>query len=524
MKNTLIRWIVSLLCVVSLFSCADKPGKETLEANLYIKDAPEKAEFEKGETRTWAVYSENVTTIGVTTPAGWAAVCEEELLTVIAPSEESEDIDKEGDIAIIYSGENGEEKQALLSVFLKSVPSESGPSFETKCSEITSVSVKLEVVPSDKEAGYYYDVCTKDAYDRHNGDAGAIVEGIIADFSSQYPVFSMSEILAMLLEHGDSEDDVEGLPSDAEMYFYAVYINEEGKAYGESAVKNFHTLAPGKPEDCTFDFEFESLLSTSVTVKTIPSDPAIRYWTSIEATSEWRGDAAVPVLVKEMIEKYAKENNMSVANVVESVTFTGTHSDPWYDGIEPSTSYYAYAYAMDENGDPAGPVFKQQFTTREYDISDADVEISYHYFDGDELYKADAEKYPDAQGKVMVQVSVTPGETAVGWFVALGKGDMTDDTLYPEESTKSAMMQGGQSNKRLMQYWVSGWEVCTLMAFAMDVYGIDGELYRELIDLKKENASPVEDVISMATSFEMLAPMESSAESKAVIRALRHRL
>lgn len=517
--------IVSLLCVVSLFACDDKPAKDTPEANLYIKDAPEKAEFEKGETRTWAVYSENVTTIGVTTPAGWASVCEEELLTVTAPSEESEDIDKEGDIAIIYSGENGEEKQALLSVFLKAAPSESGPSFETKCSEITSVSVKLEVVPSDKEAGYYYDVCTKDAYDRHNGDAGAIVEGIIADFSSQYPVFSMSEILAMMLDHGDSEDFVEGLPSDTEMYFYAVYINEEGKAYGESAVKSFHTLAPGKPEDCTFDFEFENIHSSSVTVKTIPSDPAIRYWASIEETATWQGDAAVPVLVKDMIDQFAKQNGMTVEDVVKGVTFTGTHSDPWFDGINPSTSYYAYAYAMDDKGNPAGPVFKKKFTTLEYDLSNALVELSYRYFDGDKLYESDAEKYPNAKGRVLVQVKADPNAYAMYWYVALGKGDMTDVAFYPDETTKSAIIQGGQANKTFMQYWVNGWEICTLMNFAMDEYGIDGVLSRELIELKKEEASPIEDVEYVAVpAFGMLSPLEYTTESEVTLQTLRRHL
>ena len=518
MKRLLKYWMLSLACVSALGACSDDDAsrKPAGEAVLSIVDAPSKAEFEPGETRTWRVSSENVETIGVSQPRGWTAACDGEELTVTAPAPEAGNPEKEGDVVIVYSGRNGAEKRATLAVALTlEVP---GPqpelTFELVCSGVTAVSAELQVTPSDKQAGYYYDVCTATTYEEHGGDVGAMVEGIIADFASRNPQIPLSDILAGMLDRGDSSDTVSGLPCDTDMCFFAVGIDERGESYGTAAVKTFRTLAPGNPEDCTFGFEFEQLLATSVTIETIPSDPTISYWTSIEEVGSWKGDAAVPVLVKETLVRYAEENGMSVEDVVKGVTFEGIRTDAWSDGIEPNTAYYAYAYAMDEEGNAAGPLFKKQFTTLAYDISEAAVSLVYRYFDGEMLYDADSDKYPDARGKVLVQVKASPNDYAATWVVGLGAGDMTDRTLYPDETTKNALLQAGQLNRNLQQFWVDGWKVCTLMACAFDGFGVDGELSRELLELTPEGAAPLEELAPIGSAAYVGLPVAPAASGR----------
>lgn len=507
MKNILKNFLMILLCLPVVFACNDGLGNDNgkkFETKFVINDLPDVAEFEIGEVRTWTVTSENVETVDIAYPAGWFASCGEKELVVISPEENLQNAEPEGDVVILYSGTDGTAGQLVLHVVMNIETS--NISFEIEYSDVTSASVKLKVVPSDKDAGYYYDVCTKAVYDKHEGNVAAIVEGVISDFANRQPGIDLSVILNVVLDHGDSEDVVEGLPSDTDMYFYAVGINEFGKACGTPAAKPFHTLAPGKPEDCTFNFEFVDLRASSVEVKVCPSDPSVRYWSSIEDAATWHGDAAVPVLVKETIDQYAAGNDLSVEEVVGYVTFRGTHTDTWgeSDGILPNTSYYAYAFAMDEKGNAVGPLFKKKFTTKEYDVSDANIVLTYRYFNGDDLYDADSEKYPNAKGKVLVQVKASPNETADGWVVALSKGDLTDETTYPDEPTKNALIQNGQKNRNLQQYWVPEWTSCTLLAFAVDMYGIDGMLNRELIELKPEGASPISEV----------APIESSQVMK----------
>ena len=67
MKNLLRYWVLSLACVSVLGACNDDDvvREPDGEAVLSIENAPAKAEFERGETRTWRVASENVGTIGV---------------------------------------------------------------------------------------------------------------------------------------------------------------------------------------------------------------------------------------------------------------------------------------------------------------------------------------------------------------------------------------------------------------------------------------------------------------------------
>lgn len=253
MKNLLRYWVLSLACVSVLGACNDDDvvREPDVEAVLSIENAPAKAEFERGETRTWRVASENVETIGVSQPRGWTAVCDGTELTVTAPAGESENTEKEGDVVIVYSGRSGGEKRATLAVALTSEPS-GQLTFELVCAGVTAASVELQVFPSDKQAGYYYDVCTAETYEEHGGDVGALVEGIIADFAARNPQIPLSYILEGMLDHGDSSDTVSGLPKGCGYVLFRSGDRRAGQIVRHGCREEFSHNRAGKPGNMYF--------------------------------------------------------------------------------------------------------------------------------------------------------------------------------------------------------------------------------------------------------------------------------
>lgn len=398
-------------------------------------------------------------------------------------------------------------------------PPYDGPTFEISYSDVTATSATISVVPSDDEIGYYFDVMPEQDYIATGGNVSDWARDIMLYYFQNYPTLPTELILDGLLSHGPDSDPVEGLEPDSKYYAYVVAIDERGEPCSRPAVTELTTLPPGDPKDCTFEFKVENLLSNTATITVQPSDGSTRYWYSIEEVSGWQGDAAIPSLVKMTIDSYVQQTGMSLSDLVKRVTFRGAHSERW--DVMPKTSYYAYAFAVDEEGNisPDCLLYKERFTTPEFDVSDAEVSLTYRYFDGDELYALDAAKYPNARGRVLLQVEATPNEVATDWLVAFGSMDMTDSDLFPDSQTKQAMLQGGgQRNRTLSQFWTNGWTTGTLLSFAVDAYGLDGTLYRKLVEMTKEGASPVSQVKDPASAASAGVALELPVRPSAGVR------
>lgn len=368
-------------------------------------------------------------------------------------------------------------------------PEDEGPRFHLKYSGLTSTSVTLSVTPEDNSVAYYYDCVTKEQLEESNGSIASVVEGYLSYLQQRYPTLSMENILEAILSKGPATDDVKGLPAGTDFIFYAIPVNKEGKCYGKPTTKNFSTLPGGDPAECTFDISYTDLTADGCNVIIKPSDPSVRYWMGITPFKDYPGDKALAMDVKENIESYAQSKGMTVAQVVKGVTFTD-NIESQESGLDLNTSYYIYAYAMNEDASAAGKIYKLKFTTRASGASDADISIKYRYYDGDDLYNMDPTKYANMKGRVYMQSVVTPNDDAAHWAVALAKGDFTDETMFPDESTKNAVLQGGYLSATQKNF-VADWTTCTLLYFAADAAGVDGELHRLLVDFKKEGASPI---------------------------------
>lgn len=374
---------------------------------------------------------------------------------------------------------------------------ETSNNFELECSDVTSTTAVLKVTPKDSSIKYYYDVATTAQYEQAGGAAN-IVNSYIQSVQTQYPSLTLSYILSAMLEQGYSEDEVTGLPADTDFTFYAIAVDDSGYCYGEPSVTTFHTLKGGDPADCTFDISYTGLYSEGLTVIVEPSDPSVRYWMGISSVYDYPGDYAMTTSVKAAIDEYVASNGVSLETVVKSVTFAGDMSEA-ESGLSSDTSYYIYVYAMDSNGNAAGQVYKKTFKTTSYDYSDADVSLSYRYFDGSELAEINPERFGNIAGKVLVQAVVTPNETAENYVWGLVSTDMTDADIYPEDACKSALLQGGFINVPTKNL-IAAYTTATFLYYGADSYGVDGELRRLLAEFTYEGRSPASEYYDINTA------------------------
>ena len=530
MKKFFNGFFASVMALVVAASCAEKPidqGKQPKEeektsAKFEFVDAPKKAEFEFGQTKAFAVQYSDIVDLSVEQPEGWTALIEDDNLVVTAPAEDAENYDIEGEIEVRYSGEDGVESVAKLKVVVNipEEPEKPAVTFELVYSNVTTTSADLQVIPSDNTVGYYFDVCTEEDFNSVDGNVYYIVSEYMDYLKKAYPSFSMDQILAAMLSYGPDSDTVNGLPAGTTMCFYAVAIDENGEQASEPEVVKFTTVEAGDPSECTFDIEISDIKGTTCLITIQPSDPSVRYWFAVTPVEGYPGDIPMMVAVKEEAAAYAAQIGMSLQDVISAVTIAGPVADYWYD-LQLDTQYYVYAFAMDKNGDYAGPCFKQAFRTAADDISDADLEIDYRYFDGNALYEMDPEKYPNAQGRVLLQVKASPNYYAYDWAVAVTKGDMTDDTLFPYDATINAMLASGAAkyDQTMQQFWVE-WSPCTILAFAADYDGYNGPLHRILVEPTKEGAAeldqlaPISTTSSAFTAPEIAAPARVSFEGR----------
>ena len=112
---------------------------------------------------------------------------------------------------------------------------------------------------------------------------------------------------------------------------------------------------------------------------------------------------------------------------------------------------------------------------------------------------ADPESCSGYAGSVVVDASITPSEDASTWVVALANGDLSDNMLYPDAQTKQAVLSAGFFNVREKRF-LAKWGTVTFLGFAADAVGVDGPLYRKVVNLTPSDALSVDEFLDTSAS------------------------
>uniref|UniRef100_UPI00405735C8 hypothetical protein n=1 Tax=Alistipes sp. TaxID=1872444 RepID=UPI00405735C8 len=514
------------LATLSLFTfaaCSDsekgndpEPTPPSNEVSLSIVGSSQVQLFNFEESRRFSVASQNVEDFYIETPTGWAADLMDDILTVVAPAKNDPDRLLEGDVVITYSGADGVEKTAVLQVKVDYTDPYADLTFEVSVTNIDTTTATISVIPSKDDIGYYYDVCTAEDYDLVEGNVGLIVSYAIQGMLQQQPGMTLEALLQIFTEYGPSSDNLAYLPSETDMYAFAIGLDKQGNPQGTPEVVPFRTLKGGDPKDCTFDLSVSNVSTTSCMVSIVPSDPSVRYWWATTSVQGYPGDEA---LIKE-VEDTIKETvgaypSMSFEEIINRLTFFGETHDNQYD-LSAGVSYYIYAFAMDEYGLAAGPLFKYEFTTPLIDQSDSELEVSYKYFDG-----ALISDLPEVANAYRLVVTVNPNEYTQHWVVNLAAADYTNEENYPQDATITAMMQANPKYDQIEQAWwiPKNTEVCTILAFGEDYDGVASQLTRIAVRPTPEGVSPVSEYKgTSAPRPEALMELQPKAKQSLVLK------
>lgn len=263
------------------------------------------------------------------------------------------------------------------------------------------------------------------------------------------------------------------------------------------ARKDFTMGEGGNPAACSFTFrqEFEDFqMHLGVT----PSDNSVVYVCNYVKLSDLQALMATAGSLdnafKECLELLIEEMTADLGTkerVIDLITMMGPQA--FTIGFEPSAEYMQWAVPVDQDGNPTAAFsFSSPFTTPEEKISDAGLSVTgYKYYDGTEV----AAKYPElsvAKGYAVVELTVEPSASAVQWWSYIALEDLTDRSREVViKNLISAPTEPNLTSQLILAYW----GVNTIMGVAQDADGAYGPLLLEVVDLKKEEAIPVSELI-----------------------------
>lgn len=400
--------------------------------------------------------------------------------------------------------------------------------FTLEVSDVTQTEATVSVRPDNDAMPYYFDVITAEDYRNCGGDLSVIMSELLAFLLENNPGRQIEEITAALQSLGPDSDRIGNMPPSTDFYAFAIGLGDDGVCLTEAAVQPFRTLDAGDPADCTFRIAVANNDSQSVLIEVTPSDNTVGYFTLVIDEADYAGDANLTARIRQSIEQVALEQGISVAQAVEAVCWRGVSEELW-DGLTPSTGYYALAYAMNADASAAGPLTRERFTTLGENVSAATCTIDCDkYFDGDALYALDPVRYANLAGRVYAPATARPSSDAAHWYIALVRGDLSDPVFYPDDATINALLQGGTPDIREMNY-VADWGEATLLAVAADEYYQFGAVFRRQITFSKEGASPVSEletasVLSAAQTGFLEAPAKASRTTHDTRAAVARRI
>ena len=235
-------------------------------------------------------------------------------------------------------------------------------SFTIQLSNITSSSVKMDVVPSNNTDTYFFDVVEKSVLSHY-----ASLESFVADYISQlkdiYEQHGMT--LGEILSQGpDSwEYEVGQLFSNTEYYAFAFGLTAEGVITSEVAMEPFTTLEeiPAGSSDNEFSVTVSNVTDTGALVSVTPSNNDTYYFDVIEKevydmyTDKKEFAAEYIAEIKALFEAYG----YSLGEVLSS----GNDADSFEGYLEPNTAYYAFAVGVSTSGVITTDVAAVPFTT-----------------------------------------------------------------------------------------------------------------------------------------------------------------
>ena len=378
--------------------------------------------------------------------------------------------------------------------------------FEVELTNIEYDHIEGSVTPSNNDDTYICSVQYASALEWSESEED-FVESIVDDITA------WGNIEDSLRKGVMSLDGISGLQSETD--YIIVCFGYDGAPTTAPHITHFTTpAATGNPEDLVVTFEVSDITHNSVYVTTTPSVGAYYFTFYTEAENfdllvdEYgTTDACVAYLANSEIDYGAEWFDCSRAEYLYDLGASLGKEKNFYNQLEPSTDYIAYAIAVDmETGELASDkgFVSDVFRTLDKVVSDAAVSIEFgKYYDGSALAELDPARFLNCKGYAVLPYTVKPNDSAVAWYTGFYDGDFTewgctDDDIYAELITygwewgSEYVSENRESGVAVLSYDTP----YTFLGIAKDSTDSYGLGFITVVTLTADGVSPAEEFIA----------------------------
>lgn len=378
--------------------------------------------------------------------------------------------------------------------------------FEVELTNIEYDHIEGSVTPSNNDDTYICSVQYASALEWSESEE-ALVESIVNDITA------WGNIEDSLRKGVMSLDGISGLQPNTD--YIIVCFGYDGAPTTAPHITHFTTPeATGNPEDLVVEFEVSEITHNSVKVTTIPS-VGVYYFTyyvekeefDLLIDDDYSVDARVAYFANYEIDYGAEWFDCSRAEYLYDLGASLGREKNFYNQLEPSTDYIAYAIAVDiQSGELASDkgFVSDVFRTLDKVVSDATVTIEFgNYYDGSALAELDPARFLNCKGYAVLPYTVKPNDSAVAWYTGFYDGDFTewgctDDDIYAELITygwewgSDYVSENRESGVAVLSYDMP----YTFLGIAKDSTDSYGLGFIDVITPTPDGVSPAEEFIA----------------------------
>ncbi len=390
--------------------------------------------------------------------------------------------------------------------------------FETKAAETSDLTFEVDitkidydhiegsVTPSNNDDTYICSVQYASSLEWSESEE-AFVDSIVDDITA------WGNIEDSLRKGVMSLNGISGLQPNTD--YIVVCFGYDGAPTTAPHITHFTTTdAMGNPDDLVVTFEVSNITHNSVNVTTIPSVGAYYFTYYVEKDyfdllidDDYSVDARVAYLANYEIDYGAEWFECSRAEYLYELGASLGKEKNFYNQLEPSTDYVAYAIAVDmETGELASEngFVSDVFRTLDKVVSDAAVTIEFgNYYDGSALAELDPARFLSCKGYAVMPYTVKASDSAAAWYTGFYDGDFTewgctDDDIYAELITygwewgSEYVSENRESGIAVLSYDTP----YTFLGIAKDSEESYGPGFITIVTLTADGVSPAEEFIA----------------------------
>lgn len=337
------------------------------------------------------------------------------------------------------------------------------------------------ITPSDLEFPYYSAI--RPAFRYQGLDDDALLQTIIAEDSF---------MLDFMAAPGVYEYKNEGVYLPDTEYWVLIFGWAAGAPTTSIQKFPFRTSKPNiDPAACQFTVTHSDLTSRGMNISIEPSDDTVPYMFDLISEADYeRYKADMKAYVTEYV-------GQDIDNL-DNNRVCGQSGYSYTKVLEPGTKYYVWVASIDEFGKPQADVYiSDPITTLPKAVSDATVTATIDkYFNGDDLYALDNEKYADCRGQAYVMVTFA-AENAKEWYGTMVAEDPNDPTsAISDDEVIETLLVGGTwcpTGKLYLCKWDTEH---TILAVGVAADENPGVLLRQSHTFTKAGASPVSEFVA----------------------------